>query len=102
MYNERIQGNSSFSNYPSKSHSYTSGRLPAVVNSGSYQNTSNIAQTPTHGHESSQPNQQKSHLVKKVQALFPYLNDILGQNDLRSNNLVSKLVNLRDNLDGIF
>ena len=102
MYNERIQGNGSFNNYPSKSHTYTSGKLPGAANSGLYVNTSNISQTPPHGHESSQANQQKSYLLQKVQALFPYLNDILGQNDLRSNNLVSKLINLRDNLDGIF
>lgn len=27
---------------------------------------------------------------------------IVGQNDIRSNQIIEKLVNLRDNLDGVF
>jgi chromosome segregation ATPase len=45
---------------------------------------------------------QKSYLLQKVQALLPYLAEILRQNDDRSNGVVGKLSNLRDNLDLIF
>ena len=44
----------------------------------------------------------KSHIVEKIEALFPFLQDIMGQNDARSNQIISKLVNLRDGLDGVF
>lgn len=46
--------------------------------------------------------QQKSYLFHKVQALLPYLADVLKQNDNRSHGIVGKLSGLRDNLDGIF
>jgi hypothetical protein len=44
----------------------------------------------------------KSHIVEKIEALFPFLQDIMGQNDARSNQIISKLVTLRDGLDGVF
>ena len=55
---------------------------------------------------SNEPNQsnnrQKSYLIQKVQALLPYLAEILRQNDDRTNGVVGKLSGLRDNLDGVF
>jgi|JI9StandDraft_2_1071091.scaffolds.fasta_scaffold96017_2 hypothetical protein len=45
---------------------------------------------------------QKSYLIQKVQALLPYLAEILKQNDDRTLGIVGKLSGLRDNLDGIF
>lgn len=45
---------------------------------------------------------QKSYLIQKVQALLPYLAEILKQNDDRTVGIVGKLSGLRDNLDGIF
>ena len=44
----------------------------------------------------------KSYLLQKVQALLPYLSEILNQNDVRTNGIVGKLSHLRENLDGIF
>lgn len=44
----------------------------------------------------------KSYLLQKVQALLPYLAEILRQNDDRTSGVVSKLSGLRDNIDGIF
>lgn len=44
----------------------------------------------------------KSYLLKKVQALLPYLGAILSQNDVRTGDIVGKLSHLRENLDGIF
>ncbi len=44
----------------------------------------------------------KSHIIEKIEALFPFLQDIMGQNDARSNQIINKLVTLRDGLDGIF
>lgn len=44
----------------------------------------------------------KSHIIEKIEALFPFLQDIMGQNDARSNQIISKLTHLRDNLDGVF
>jgi hypothetical protein len=44
----------------------------------------------------------KSYLLQKVQALLPYLSEILSQNDVRTNGIVGKLSHLRENLDGIF
>ena len=45
---------------------------------------------------------QRSYLLRKVQALLPYLAEILRQNDDRTYGIVGKLSGLRDNLDGIF
>ncbi len=47
-------------------------------------------------------NRTKSYLLQKVQALLPYLAEILRQNDDRTSGMVGKLSGLRDNLDGIF
>lgn len=47
-------------------------------------------------------NRTKSYLIQKVQALIPYLNEILKQNDSRTVEIVAKLSGLKDNLDGIF
>lgn len=44
----------------------------------------------------------KSYLLQKVQALLPYLAEILRQNDDRTSGVVNKLSGLRDNIDGIF
>jgi len=44
----------------------------------------------------------KSYLLQKVQALLPYLAEILKQNDDRTSGVVNKLSGLRDNIDGIF
>jgi len=37
-----------------------------------------------------------------VQALLPYLSEILNQNDVRTSGIVGKLSHLKENLDGIF
>jgi len=47
-------------------------------------------------------NRTKSYLLQKVQALLPYLSEILRQNDARTSGIVGKLSNLKDNLDGMF
>ena len=44
----------------------------------------------------------KGNILQKIEALFPYLQEVMGQNDTRSNQIVSKLVGLRENLDSIF
>lgn len=44
----------------------------------------------------------KSYLLQKMQALLPYLSDVLRQNDDRTSGVVGKLTGLKDNLDGIF
>lgn len=47
-------------------------------------------------------NNTKSYLLHKVRALLPYLEEILSQNDQRTNGVVGKLAHLKDNIDGIF
>lgn len=47
-------------------------------------------------------NRTKSYLLQKVQALLPYLSEILRQNDAKASGIVSKISGLKDNLDGIF
>jgi hypothetical protein len=37
----------------------------------------------------------KSYLLQKVQALLPYLSEILSQNDVRTSGIVGKLSHLR-------
>lgn len=44
----------------------------------------------------------KAGIIQRVEALFPYLQGIIGQNDMRSNQIVDRLIALRDNLDQIF
>ena len=47
-------------------------------------------------------NRQKTYLLQKVQALIPYLAEILRQNEDKTSGIVEKLSGLRDNLDFIF
>lgn len=47
-------------------------------------------------------NRHKSYLLQKVQALIPYLGEILRQNEDRTSGIVGKLSGLKDNLDFIF
>lgn len=44
----------------------------------------------------------KTEIIQKIENLFPFLQDIMGQNDVRSNTIIERLLGLRDNLDGIF
>jgi hypothetical protein len=81
-----------------------------VTSSGSYFVKSSISlmqpQKLGNGRQSVEPvsgnNRTKSYLIQKVQALIPYLNEILKQNDSRTVGIVDKLSGLKDNLDGIF
>ena len=41
-------------------------------------------------------------IIQKIEALFPYLQDIMGKNDSRSNQIINQLVNLRDGLDQMY
>jgi hypothetical protein len=47
-------------------------------------------------------NRTKSYLLQKVQALLPFLSEILRQNDAKASGIVNRMTGLRDNLDGIF
>ncbi|CAM6000093.1 unnamed protein product [Sphagnum balticum] len=41
-------------------------------------------------------------LIQKIEALFPYMEDIVGQNDNRTNQIINKLLGLRESLEGVF
>lgn len=87
MYNERTNPHTPYPlrtpySVPSQPNLYPASRLPQ---------------------DSQGPNaRQKSYLIQKVQALLPYLAEILRQNDDRTLGIVGKLSGLRENLDGIF
>jgi hypothetical protein len=87
MFNERSP---TVSPYPLRSPSYvpSQSNLPTNIRPIQESYPSNV---PT-----------KSHLLQKVQALLPYLSEILNQNDVRTSGIVGKLSSLRENLDGIF
>lgn len=51
---------------------------------------------------SSIESKRKGEIISKIENLFPYLQEIMGQNDIRSNTIINRLVSLRDNLDQIF
>jgi hypothetical protein len=46
--------------------------------------------------------QKKVEIIQKIENLFPFLQDIMGQNDARSNTIINRLIGLRENLDQIF
>ncbi len=41
-------------------------------------------------------------IIQKIEALFPVLEEMAGQNDLRANHIIGKLMGLRDSLDEAF
>ena len=41
-------------------------------------------------------------IINRIDALFPYLQEIMGKNDARSEEIIRKLMALRDGLDSIF
>jgi hypothetical protein len=44
----------------------------------------------------------RADIIHKIENLFPFLQDIMGQNDTRSNMIINRLIGLRENLDQIF
>jgi hypothetical protein len=46
--------------------------------------------------------QRRVEIIQKIENLFPFLTDIMGQNDARSNTIINRLIGLRENLDQIF
>jgi hypothetical protein len=44
----------------------------------------------------------RSTIIQKIEALFPYLQEIMGKNDARSDEIIKKLMGLRDGLDQVF
>ena len=51
---------------------------------------------------SSIESKRKGEIIQKIENLFPFLQEIMGQNDVRSNTIIERLLGLRDNLDAIF
>jgi AAA15 family ATPase/GTPase len=51
---------------------------------------------------SSIESKRKVEIITKIENLFPFLQDIMGQNDARSNTIINRLIGLRENLDQIF
>ena len=51
---------------------------------------------------SSIESKRKGEIIQKIENLFPFLQEIMGQNDVRSNTIIQRLIGLRDNLDHIF
>ena len=47
----------------------------------------------------SNPHASNSLIIKKIEDLFPVLEQMAGQNDMKSNNVVSKLMGLKEALD---
>lgn len=46
--------------------------------------------------------QKRGEIISRIEGLFPFLQDIIGQNDARSNTIINRLIGLRENLDQIF
>lgn len=44
---------------------------------------------------SSIESKRKAELITKIENLFPFLQDIMGQNDARSNTIINRLIGLR-------
>ena len=87
MFNERSPN---LTPYPQRSPHYVSS-------------THNLHTTTRPTPEPFNPNvSNKSYLLLLVQALLPYLSEILNQNDARTSGIVGKLSHLKENLDGIF
>ena len=53
-----------------------------------------------HGHIANST--RRKDIIQKIEALFPYLEDVMGRNDSRSKEIIEKLAALRDGLDNIF
>ncbi len=41
-------------------------------------------------------------IIQKIEALFPILEEMAGQNDFRANQIINKLLGLREDLDHVF
>jgi hypothetical protein len=41
-------------------------------------------------------------IIQKIEALFPILEDMAGKNDLRANQIIGKLLGLKEGLDAVF
>lgn len=41
-------------------------------------------------------------IIQKIEALFPILEDMAGQNDLRANTIIDRLMGLRETLDSAY
>jgi hypothetical protein len=41
-------------------------------------------------------------IVQKIEALFPILEQMAGQNDVRANQIISKLMGLKEDLDSVY
>lgn len=41
-------------------------------------------------------------IIHKIEALFPILEEMAGKNDFRANQIISKLIGLRESLDNVF
>lgn len=102
MHNERSFRGNSFLPLRSSAQGSYSESYPASGLIGQSKQFARPAQSYGFQEGNNTSSNNRGYLVQKVEALFPYLNEILGQNDLRTNNIVGKLIGLRDNLDGIF
>lgn len=50
----------------------------------------------------SQVNSSQSLIIQKIEALFPILEEMAGQNDFRANQVINKLLALRQGLDSVY
>jgi chromosome segregation ATPase len=82
-------------NYPSDPLNRSKNYGPGSA-LGGYSNT--IPEQMTSSIES----QRKVEIIQKIENLFPFLQDIMGQNDARSNTIINRLIGLRESLDQIF
>ena len=69
-----------------------------------YSNTKTQPSSPVsyheHGHIANST--RRKEIIQKIEALFPFLEDVMGRNDSRSKEIIEKLAALRDGLDNIF
>ena len=89
MYNEHFQ-------YPQ--YVNTSGNpSSSIIGPSPFRPDPPRANTDSHGASSA-----NSHIIQKIEALFPILEEMAGQNDLRANHIIGKLMGLRESLNDVF
>lgn len=57
---------------------------------------------PTRGPSESLSGSSNALIIQKIEALFPILEEMAGKNDLRANQIITKLLGLKESLDVVF
>ena len=92
----------SYYNTPNKSNRNTNSYITEKRTTYTTVKTQPSSPISYHEHGHIANSTRRKEIIQKIEALFPYLEDVMGRNDSRSKEIIDKLAALRDGLDNIF